>query len=99
MKGNETVSRMEIVAADIRVGEENVEMGRTAMSVGLNSIGPVFPVAQGVGSKKALEIISYGNLVKGSLLKGFGLINRLVVTEKLDDEPFSWTQYFAKQVF
>lgn len=42
VQGDEAVNGMETVAANIRISEENVGIGGTAMSVGFNYIGPVF---------------------------------------------------------
>ncbi len=83
------------VSADLTIAAENVKMGLTAINVGLNCVGPVIPVARCVGRKKALELLLYGDLIKGPELKDLGLVNRLVPKEKLDEEALAWAEELA----
>lgn len=83
------------VAADLTIAADNVKMGLTAINVGLNCVGPIIPVARCVGRKKALELLLFGELIKGPELKELGLVNRLVPKEELDDEAMLWAEKLA----
>jgi len=83
------------VAADLTIAAENVKMGLTAINVGLNCVGPIIPVARCVGRKKALELLLFGELIKGPELKELGLVNRLVPKDELDDEAMLWAEKLA----
>lgn len=83
------------VAADLTIASENVKMGLTAINVGLNCVGPIIPVARCVGRKKALELLLFGELIKGPELKELGLVNRLVSKDKLDEEAMLWAEKLA----
>lgn len=85
------------VSADLTIAAENVKMGLTAINVGLNCVGPVIPVSRCVGRKKALELLLYGNLLKGPELKELGLVNRLVPKEDLEEEALKWAEDLAKR--
>lgn len=85
------------VAADLTIAAENVKMGLTAINVGLNCVGPIIPVARCVGRKKALELLLFGELLKGPELKELGLINRLVPKEDLDKEALLWAEKLAQK--
>lgn len=85
------------VAADLTIAAENVKMGLTAINVGLNCVGPIIPVARCVGRKKALELLLFGELVKGPELKELGLVNRLVPKEQLEEEALLWAEKLAKK--
>lgn len=85
------------VAADLTIASDNVKMGLTAINVGLNCVGPVIPVARCVGRKKALELLLYGDLVKGPELKDLGLVNRLVAKDQLDEEALLWAEKLAEK--
>jgi len=85
------------VAADLTIAADNAKMGLTAINVGLNCVGPVVPVARCVGRKKALELLLYGNLVKGPELKELGLVNRIVPKEDLEQEALAWAEDLARR--
>ena len=85
------------VAADLTIAAENVKMGLTAINVGLNCVGPIIPVSRCVGRKKALELLLFGDLIKGPELKELGLVNRLVPKEQLDEEALLWAEKLAEK--
>ena len=85
------------VAADLTIAAENVKMGLTAINVGLNCVGPIIPVARCVGRKKALELLLFGDLIKGPELKELGLVNRLVPKARLDEEALHWAENLAER--
>ena len=85
------------VAADLTIAADNVKMGLTAINVGLNCVGPIIPVARCVGRKKALELLLYGELIKGPELKELGLVNRLVPKSDLDAEALLWAEKLAEK--
>lgn len=85
------------VAADLTIAADNVKMGLTAINVGLNCVGPIIPVARCVGRKKALELLLFGELIKGPELKELGLVNRLVPKSELDVEALLWAEKLAQK--
>ncbi|MFT5727442.1 MAG: enoyl-CoA hydratase/carnithine racemase [Desulforhopalus sp.] len=85
------------VAADLTIAADNVKMGLTAINVGLNCVGPIIPVARCVGRKKALELLLFGELIKGPELKELGLVNRLVPKSELDAEAMLWAEKLAQK--
>jgi len=86
-----------VAAADLAIAAENTRMGLTAINVGLNCVGPVIPVARCVGRKKALELLLYGELIKGPEAKDLGLINRIVPKDDLESEALGWAEELAKR--
>ena len=86
-----------VAAADLAIAAENTRMGLTAINVGLNCVGPVIPVARCVGRKKALELLLYGELIKGPEAKDLGLINRIVPKDDLESEALAWAEELAKR--
>lgn len=85
------------VAADLTIAADNVKMGLTAINVGLNCVGPIIPVARCVGRKKALELLLFGELIKGPELKELGLVNRIVPKSDLDEEAMLWAEKLAQK--
>ena len=86
-----------VAAADLAIIAENTKMGLTAINVGLNCVGPVIPVSRCVGRKKALELLLYGELVKGPELLALGLVNKMVPKEELEVEGLKWAEDLAKR--
>ncbi len=70
---------------DIVIASENAKFGQPEIKVGV--FPPiatlVFPYL--VGKKKAMELILTGEAIEGKEALAFGLVNRLVPAEKLDD--------------
>ena len=98
LQGVATANGMGLAAAaDLVIASERVKMGLTAINVGLNCVGPILPVARCVGRKKALELLLYGNLLKASEALEFGLINRAVAHEELDETALSWAEDLAQR--
>ena len=86
-----------VASADLAIGAENTKMGLTAINVGLNCVGPIIPVARCVGRKKALELLLYGDLIKGPEAQALGLLNRIVPKEDLEAEALAWAETLAKK--
>ncbi len=82
-------------ASDLVIAAEGVKMGLTAINVGLNCVGPVIPVARCVGRKKALELLLYGNLIKADEALRFGLANRVVPKDELEEQALAWAKDLA----
>ena len=47
--------------------------------------------------KKALELLLFGELIKGPELKELGLVNRLVPKSELDEEALLWAEKLAQK--
>ncbi len=86
-----------VAACDLAIAGEKARMGLTAINVGLNCVGPVVAVRRSVGRKKALELLLYGELISASEALQFGLINRVVPDEKLDEEAMAWAEKLAEK--
>ena len=86
-----------LAAADLAIVSEDARMGLTAIKVGLNCVGPVVAVARSVGRKKALEMLLYGDLISAPEALSFGLINRVVPLDQLDEETFTWAAVLAQK--
>ncbi len=86
-----------VAACDLAIAGEKARMGLTAINVGLNCVGPVVAVRRSVGRKKALELLLYGELISASEALQFGLINKVVPDEKLEEEAMAWAEKLAEK--
>ncbi len=84
-----------VAAADLAIAGTKARFGLSAINVGLNCIGPVVPVSQSIGRKKALEMLFFGEFVQAEEAERMGLINRVVPDEELEQEARTWAQTLA----
>ena len=83
-----------LAAADFAIVAEGTKIGTTAINVGLLCTGPIIPVSQGIGKKKALEMLLSGDMIDTATAERLGLVNRVVPLEKLEEETLA----FAKKL-
>ncbi len=86
-----------VAAADLSIVSEKSRFGLTAINVGLNCIGPVIPVSRSVGRKKALELLFFGELIDAEEALRIGLVNRVVPSDKLEEETRLWAAKLAEK--
>jgi enoyl-CoA hydratase/carnithine racemase len=85
------------VAADLTIAAKSARLGLTAINVGLNCVGPVVPVSKSLGRKRSLELLLYGELLSAEQARSFGLVNRVVDDQQLDEEARSWAAKLAEK--
>jgi len=85
------------VAADLTIAAKSARLGLTAINVGLNCVGPVVPVSKSLGRKRSLELLFYGELLSAEQAQAFGLVNRVVDDDRLDEEARSWAAELAEK--
>ncbi|NLI33644.1 MAG: enoyl-CoA hydratase/isomerase family protein [Deltaproteobacteria bacterium] len=81
-----------LAAADFAVVAEGTKIGTTAINVGLLCTGPIIPISQGIGKKKALEMLLSGDMIDTATAEKLGLVNRVVPLEKLEEETLAFAQ-------
>ncbi len=86
-----------VAAADLAIASKNSKFGLTAINVGLNCVGPVLPVVKSIGRKRALELLLCGNIISAEEARDFGLINRVVEPDDLEDATRKWAVELAKK--
>lgn len=86
-----------VAAADLAIASKNSKFGLTAINVGLNCVGPVLPVVKSIGRKRALELLLCGNIISAEEARDFGLINRVVEPDELEDATRKWAVELAKK--
>lgn len=83
-----------VAAADFAIMAEDAKIGTTAINVGLLCTGPIIPMSYGLGKKKTLEMLLSGDLIDAKEAERLGLVNKVVLPEKLEEETFT----FAKKL-
>ncbi|MFW5924429.1 MAG: enoyl-CoA hydratase/isomerase family protein [archaeon] len=72
-------------ACDLAVVAEGTQLGATAPKVGLFCMGPAVPLMRSLTEKRTLELLLTGDLVDAETALDWGLVNRLVPEDELED--------------
>ena len=84
--GIATAAGCQLVAAcDLAVGTEDARFATPGVKIGFFCTTPMVPLSRVVGRKKALEMLFTGEFISAQEALQFGLVNRVVPTEELDE--------------
>ncbi len=85
--GPATAAGCQLVAAcDLAVAAEDAWFATPGVNIGLFCSTPMVPLTRAVGRKRAMEMLLTGQPVDAATAAAWGLINRAVPADELDDE-------------
>jgi enoyl-CoA hydratase/carnithine racemase len=84
-----------VAASDLAIVSEDTKIGATAVNVGLFCMGPAVPLSRSLGRKRCLELLLTGDLIDAQTAERWGLVNKVVPREKLDEETMSLADRLA----
>ncbi|MBC8461821.1 MAG: enoyl-CoA hydratase [Deltaproteobacteria bacterium] len=95
VRGIATAAGCQLVAAcDLAVAEEGARFATPGVKIGLFCSTPMVPLSRAVGRKKAFEILLTGEFISAQEAKEYGLVNRVIPKERLEEE----TRVLAKDI-
>ena len=71
---------------DLAVAGESARFGLPGVNIGLFCSTPAVGVARNIGRKRSMEMLLTGDTIDAATALAWGLVNRVVANEKLDDE-------------
>lgn len=86
-----------VAASDLAIAAEGARFGATAVNIGLFCMGPAVPLYRHLGKKKTLELILTGDMIDAAEAERFGLVNRVVPKEKLEEETMQLAEKLASK--
>ena len=87
VQGMATAAGCQLVAAcDLAVASETARFATPGVRLGLFCTTPMVEVARNVGRKRALELLLTGEPIDAATAADWGLVNRVVPGERLDEE-------------
>ncbi len=86
-----------VAACDLAIATEDSKIGTTAINVGLFCMGPAVSVARHMGKKRALEMLLTGRIIDAHTAERFGLVNRVVPKESLEEETMKLAKDLASK--
>jgi enoyl-CoA hydratase/carnithine racemase len=95
--GIATAAGCQLVAAcDLAVASEAARFATPGVNIGLFCSTPMVPVARSIGRKRALEMLFTGEMIDAHTALEWGLVNRVVPAERLDDEVLELAHRIAE---
>lgn len=86
-----------IAACDLAVVAEGTKIGATAVNVGLFCMGPAVPMSRSLSRKRCLEMVMTGDMIEASDAERWGLVNKVVPLERLDEETMALANKLAEK--
>ena len=95
--GVATAAGCQLVAAcDLAVAAEGAQFATPGVKIGLFCSTPMVPVSRAVGRKRALEMLLTGRPIDAATALEWGLVNRVVPAEALEDEVIALVEAIAR---
>jgi enoyl-CoA hydratase/carnithine racemase len=95
--GIATAAGCQLVAAcDLAVATADARFATPGVKIGLFCSTPMVPLSRAIGRKRALEMLLTGELVDAATALEWGLINRVVPPEQLDDAVAELVEAIAR---
>jgi enoyl-CoA hydratase/carnithine racemase len=85
--GMATAAGCQLVAAcDLAVAADGARFATPGVKIGLFCSTPMVPLSRAIGRKRALEMLLTGHPIDAGTAREWGLVNRVVPAEELDEE-------------
>jgi enoyl-CoA hydratase/carnithine racemase len=95
--GVATAAGCQLVAAcDLAVAADDARFGTPGVKIGLFCSTPMVPVSRAVGRKRALEMLLTGELIDAATALEWGLVNRVVDSERLEGAVLELVERIAR---
>jgi len=95
--GVATAAGCQLVAAcDLAVAEEGACFATPGVRIGLFCTTPAISLVRAIGRKRALEMLFTGRMVSAKEAEQYGLVNKVVPLDKLEEETRSMAEKIAE---
>ena len=85
-----------VAACDLAIADSKTKFSTPGVKIGLFCSTPMVPLSRVIGARRALEMLLTGKLVTAKEAEKFGLINKVVSSDKLAKETEKWAKEIAK---
>jgi len=95
--GVATAAGCQLVAAcDLAVAAEEARFGTPGVKIGLFCSTPMVPLSRAIGRKRAMEMLLTGELIGAATALEWGLVNRVVPAEALEEAVAELVERIAR---
>ena len=85
-----------VAACDLAIADTKTKFSTPGVKIGLFCSTPMIPLSRVIGTRRALEMLLTGKLITAKEAEKFGLINKVVSPDKLEEETEKWAKEIAK---
>jgi len=86
-----------VAACDLAIVAEGTKIGATAINVGLFCMGPAIPISRSIGRKRCMEMLLTGEMIDAEDAERWGLVNKVVPEDQLEDATMDLANKLAKK--
>lgn len=83
-------------ACDLAIADNKTKFSTPGVKIGLFCSTPMVPLSRVIGRRRALDMLLTGRFVSAQEAEKFGLINKIVDPEKLNEETEKWAEEIAQ---
>ena len=96
VQGVATAAGCQMVAScDLAVAADTAKFATPGVNIGLFCSTPMVALSRNIGRKAAMEMLLTGEMIAATAAERFGLVNRAVPAERLDDETYGLARRIA----
>lgn len=85
-----------VAACDLAIADSRTKFCTPGVKIGLFCSTPMVPLSRVIGRRRALEMLFTSRFVSAQEAEKFGLINKVVDSDKLAEETENWATEIAK---
>ena len=85
-----------VAACDLAICDNKTKFSTPGVKIGLFCSTPMVPLSRLIGPRRALDMLFTGRYVFADEAKKFGLVNKVVESEKLQKETEKWANEISK---
>ncbi len=85
-----------VAACDLAIADSKTKFSTPGVKIGLFCSTPMIPLSRVIGRRRALDMLFTGRFVSAQEAEKFGLINKVVESEKLSEETEKWANEIAQ---
>jgi enoyl-CoA hydratase/carnithine racemase len=91
--GIATAAGCQLVAAcDLAIASEDARFATPGVKIGLFCSTPIVPISRAIGPKRSMELLLTGREIDAQTAVAWGLVNRAVPADRLDEEIATWVE-------
>ncbi len=95
--GVATAAGCQLVAAcDLAIAETGARFATPGVKIGLFCTTPMIPLVRVIGRRRAMDMLLSGRFISAEEALQFGLVNRVVPPETLEEETRNWALELAQ---
>ncbi|MBI4787991.1 MAG: enoyl-CoA hydratase [Chloroflexi bacterium] len=84
-----------VATCDLAIASENAKFATPGVKIGLFCSTPQVALSRNIGRKRALEMLLTGKMIDAATAAEWGLVNRVVPAEKLDEQVLELARQIA----